>query len=258
MKVVHLQNVNFFRDKKPILRDIDWQVQKGEHWAVLGQNGSGKTTLLRIVSGYLWPSEGKVEVLSKKFGEVDLRELRREIGWVSSDLQQQMQQNFSAKDIVISGHYASIGLYEKPKTAIVEKAKQLMDFIDCKDVADRLFPLLSFGEQKRVLIARALMHDPALLILDEPCAGLDLKARESFLQFVEKLGKKPGGPTLILVTHHIEEIVQSINQVICLRDGKIFAIGKKNEIINSETMSKVLEVDLEIKKHNNRFVSYIN
>lgn len=256
MTMVRLSSVSLTRDGKAILRDISWEIKQGEHWALIGANGSGKTKLLKIITGYEWPTSGVVEVLGKKFGEVDLRELRKEIGWVSSDLQQRLQQNFTAEEVVLSGYFASIGLYDKsPKLlrSLKEKAKSLMNFMEIAHLADRMFPLLSFGEQKRVMIARALISDPKLLILDEPATGLDLKAREEFLPFIDQLGKKKDGPTIIMTTHHIEEIMPVISHVVALKKGKVVKQGRKEEILTEENINEIFNIKLSLHHQNGRF-----
>ncbi len=212
--------------------------------------------LLKIVSGYQWPTRGTVEVLGKRFGEVDIRELRKSIGWVSSDLQQEMQRDFTVEEVVLSGYFATIGLYDKSPTllkSLKEKAKKLLEFMGMGGHSRQLFPTLSFGEQKRVLIARALMHDPKLLILDEPCTGLDIKAREEFLPFIEELGKKKDGPTIIFVTHHIEEIMPVFNNILALNGGKIIRQGRKEEILREDVMREVFNLPLQLFTNDGRY-----
>lgn len=270
-QIIQVNGVSLFREKKPILQNISWNVNKSQHWVVFGRNGSGKTMLLKVVTGYVWPTTGSVSVLGKRFGEVNLRELRTLIGWVSSDLQQIMQQQFSAEEVVLSGHFASIGLYDKPAPEVVKKARSLMEELEIDSLKNRQFPLLSYGEQKRVLIARALMHDPRLLILDEPATGLDIKAREQFLDFVERFCKRKGdsastrrnestrdGPTVILVTHHLEEIIPSITHVLALKNGKIVTQGEKETVLTTQTIKDVLDVEMDIEKIGNRYVSRLS
>ena len=251
--IIHVTAVSFVRDGKSILQDISWQIKKGEHWALVGANGSGKTTLLKIITGYEWPMSGTVEVLGKKFGEVDLRELRKQIGWVSSDLQERLQQNFSAEEVVLSGYFATIGLYDKSRKSLKTKAEGLMRFMGVSHVSDRPFPQLSFGEQKRVMIARALISDPNLLILDEPATGLDLKAREEFLPFIEELGKKKDGPTIIMTTHHIEEIMPVISHVIALKKGKVVKQGRKGEIVSDKNIKEIFDIRFSVQYRDGRY-----
>lgn len=236
--VLKLNNVSLTRGKKVILRDLDWEVKKGEHWAVLGANGSGKTMLLKMLSGYIWPSRGEIFVLGKKFGSVDLSKLRQTIGWVSFELQQKMSE-ISAFEVILSGYYASIGLYQKPTATVLKKAESLIRFVGLKEHKDSLFSLLSYGEQKKVLIARSLMSKPKLLLLDEPCSGLDMRARKKFLGFIEKIAKMKSGPAIIFVTHHIEEIVPSIENVLALKKGKIIRESKKDDVLTEEFIKDV-------------------
>jgi iron complex transport system ATP-binding protein len=176
--ILAVSNVSLWRAETKILQDVSWRIEPGQHWAVLGPNGAGKTTLLNVVTGYLWPSRGEVEVLGCRFGSVDLRDLRKRIGWVSSALQTRMPPGAEAVDIVASGLHASIGLYETISPAQHRRAEDLLEQMHCGALRRSAWGTLSLGEQQRVLIARALMAAPPLLILDEPCAGLDMPGRE--------------------------------------------------------------------------------
>lgn len=235
--VLKLNNVSLIKDKKVILKNLVWEVKKGEHWIVLGGNGAGKTMLLKMLAGYIWPSKGELFVLGKKFGEVDLSELRQTIGWVSFDLQSKMPE-VTAFETVLSGYFASIGLYQKPTETVLKRANRLLRFVGLTRLKDGLFLILSTGEQKRVLIARSLMSKPKLLLLDEPCAGLDVKARKQFLEFIEKLAKMNGGPTIIFVTHHLDEIVPSMTHVLALKKGEIVGQGKK-DVLTSNLIEEI-------------------
>lgn len=236
--ILQFKNISLLKNKQHILKNINWEVKKGEHWVILGANGSGKTMMLKMLSGYIWPSEGEIFVLGKKFGEVDLSTLRQTIGWVSFDLQTKMPE-ITTFEVVLSGYFASIGLYQKPTDAVSKKAKGLIRFVGLKEHKDNLFSLLSYGEQKKVLIARSLMNKPKLLLLDEPCSGLDMRARKKFLGFIEKIAKMKSGPTIIFVTHHIEEIVPGIKNVLALKKGKIIKMGKKEEILTAQFMKDI-------------------
>lgn len=255
--ILKLNNVWLSRSKRQILKDINWEVKKGEHWTILGANGSGKTVLLKMLSGYLWPSKGEIFVLGEKFGSVDISTLRQLIGWVSFDLQQKMKQELSAFEVVLSGYFASIGLYKKADYKIIKRVERLIKFIGLDKTKNNLFSILSYGEQKRVLIARSLISNPKLLLLDEPFIGLDLKAREIFLAFLEKLAKRNNGPTIILVTHHLEEIVPSISHILTLKKGEIKKTGKKEEILKEDLVKDILDVDLKIKKIGRRYSAHM-
>jgi len=220
-KVISLQNVSLVRNGASILQNVNWEVTTGEHWAVLGPNGAGKTMLMKVITGYEWPSNGTVNVLSQQFGETDLSELRKKIGFVSGDLEQRMvDKNIPAQDVVLSGHFGSIGLYDKVSKTLQKQAEKLLRRVGLVGKAKQPFSLLSSGEKRRILIARSLMADPKLLLLDEPCAGLDKKSRTQFLELINKLAGVKNGPTVVFVTHHDDEIVPSITNVLRLEKGK--------------------------------------
>jgi len=235
--MIEMKNVSLWRGQEFLLKNINWQVQNGEHWAILGLNGSGKTTLLNMVNGYLFPSYGEVEVLNRKFGEYDLRELRKSIGWVSTALQERLYVNESALEIVISGKMAVIGLMDNPSEEDRSQAMKLLTQLDCHAFAHRAYQTLSQGEKQKVLIARALMAQPRLLILDEPCTGLDLFAREQLLQFIDQLGRKPDAPMLLYVTHRTEEILPIFNRTLLLKKGEIYQAGPTEELLTSEVLT---------------------
>jgi len=254
---IELSDVTLVRGDKIILKDISWRVREGDHWAVVGANGSGKTTMLRMIAGYIWPSEGKVAVLGNRFGSIDLRELRKSIGWVSSTLQDQVPPNEPALDAVLSGKFASIGLWDGYDAYDIDYARELLNFMRCGESESSSFGILSQGEQQRILIARALMPKPNLLILDEPCAGLDLLSRENFLDMIEELGRQEDSPTLIFVTHHIEEIVSIFSHVLVLKSGRILAQGEKDKVLTEPTLSDAFGVPLNVTKINGRFWIHI-
>ncbi len=250
--IIDMQHVTWIRDKRTIVRQIDWQVNPGEHWAIVGLNGSGKTTVLNMISAYIWPTKGSVTVLGHRLGTVDVRELRKQIGWVSSSLQERLYANETAEEIVISGKYATIGLFDQPQPSDVETARSLLEQLGCARLADRTYQTLSQGEKQRVLIARALMASPRLLILDEPTTGLDVFAREQLLASIERIGRQPGGPTLLYVTHHIEEIVPVFSHTLLLRRGEVYAAGATSDVLTSQNLSRFFEVPVDVRWQNNR------
>ncbi|MEW9122427.1 MAG: ABC transporter ATP-binding protein [Thermotaleaceae bacterium] len=250
--VIELKEVSFIRDKKYILKDVNWSVSPGEHWAILGLNGSGKTSLLNMINGYHFPSEGEIAVLGKVFGKFDLRELRKSIGWVSSSLQEKLYMNESVTDIVLSGKFASIGLYERTEEIDREKALSLLTRLGCADLANRPYQSLSQGEKQKVLIARGLMPSPALLILDEPCTGLDIFSKEQLLSMIEKLSGEADAPTLIYVTHHTEEILPVFNHSLLLRRGQVHSSGKTDSVLTEKNLSDFFEASVSFEKIQNR------
>lgn len=250
--MIDLQNITYRREQNELLRGIDWQVRPREHWAILGLNGSGKTTMLNIVNGYIWPTTGKVSVLGHAYGEVDLRELRMSIGWVSLSLQEKLYATDKAEQIVVSGKYATIGLYEKPDEQDWERAMQLMEQMRCMHLKGRQYQTCSQGEKQKLLIARALMSSPKLLILDEPCNGLDLFSREALLEAIDQLAQSPDAPTLLYVTHHTEEILPIFQHALLLRRGEVFASGRVSEVLTEPSLSSFFESPVEVLNREDR------
>ena len=245
--VIKMEQVSLIRDGITLLDSIDWEVKAGEHWAIIGLNGSGKTLMLNIVNGYLFPSRGQVEVLGKKFGTYDLRQLRKSIGWVSSSLQERLYGEELALAIVLSGKHATIGLYEEPTQEDVDQAADLLRMLGALEVAHRPYRTLSQGEKQKILIARALINQPKLLVLDEPCTGLDVFAREQILETIETISLAPQSPTLLYVTHHIEEILPIFSHTLLLRKGQVFQSGQTKELLNTATFSKFLQTDVQVR-----------
>ncbi len=250
---IRLEKVCFIRSRKTILDGVSWRVNPGEHWAVVGANGSGKTTLLLLLAGYLWPTRGSVTVLGRRFGQVDLRELRRKIGWVGSFLQEQVPPNQRPVDLIVSGKFASIGVFEKPSRKDYLRARELARELGCDSVLDRPYGVLSQGEKQRVLIARALMTHPKLLILDEPCSGLDLVAREHLLETLDRLGRRPHGPALILVAHHLEEIMPVFSHALLLKGGRCLARGLKEEVLTPSLLSEAFGRSVSVRTEGGRY-----
>ncbi|WP_054949114.1 ABC transporter ATP-binding protein [Numidum massiliense] len=253
--IIDLQNVSWQRDDRYILHAVDWSVRRGEHWALIGPNGAGKTALLNIVSGYMWPSRGSVAVLGKSFGHVDLRELRQSIGWVSATLFDRFyrsQRRENALNVVLSGKHASIGVYEAVTEEDRQTALELLQLFGCEQLADKLFHTCSQGEKQRLVLARALMSRPQLLILDEPCTGLDLTAREQLLATIERLAEQPDGPTIVYVTHHVEEILPLFTHALLLKDGCVLTSGEKKQSLTDCQLSTLFDMPLEVEWQKDR------
>ncbi len=256
--IVNFNNVSWHRNGSYILKNINWKVKTGEHWAIIGLNGSGKTSLLKIITGYTFPSEGDVEVLDKKFGSFDLRELRKSIGWVSSSLQEALYVNETAEDIVLSGKFGSIGLYDSTEKEDIILVKNLLKEFDCAELGKRTYSNLSQGEKQKIILARALMSKPELLILDEPCTGLDIFARENFLLNVERIGSMKNAPTLLYVTHHIDEILPVFNHTLLMRNGNIYIQGRKKEVLTEASLKDFFNKPVRLEWKNDRPVLSIN
>ncbi|ECB9580952.1 ABC transporter ATP-binding protein [Listeria monocytogenes] len=240
------ENVYLKRDNKMILSDINWVVNEKENWAILGLNGSGKTTLLQLLNGYLWPSSGRLQVLGHIFGQTSLPELRKSIGWVSNALDHQLKDYELSEQIVLSGKFASIGIYAKVTADELALAKKWL--IDCGGISliGKPYKILSQGERQIVLIARALMASPKLLILDEPCNGLDLFAKERLLERIKKIAELPESPTMLFVTHHTEEILPCFDNIILLRDGEITNHGKTENLLTEEILQDFYQKPVEL------------
>jgi iron complex transport system ATP-binding protein len=251
--ILSVKNLRIERDDTVILRDVDWQVLPGEHWVILGANGSGKTSLLSALTGYLMPTHGEISVLGETYGQSDWRELRKKIGLVSSSVRQMMAETEPALETVASGKYAMIDFWGQLSRAEKVRARKLLQQVECEYLAERPWRVLSQGERQRVLIGRALMARPRVLILDEPCAGLDPAAREHFLRFIQRLGASKGAPTLVFVTHHVEEIMPVFSHVLVLKDGTALAQGEKRTVMQSRLLKRALKADLKLRCHDSRY-----
>jgi iron complex transport system ATP-binding protein len=233
--LLELSDIGYEIDGTRILEGVNWRVDPGQHWAMLGRNGAGKTTVLKIACGYVWPNAGG-KVMRNGLHLTDLRALRRSIGWVTSTLNEQIPHREPAIDTVVSGRYASIGLnrlcWERPSEAAYHEAEAQMVRIGIGDLMPRPFGVLSQGERQKVLLARACMAKPMLMILDEPCAGLDPGSRESFLAAVQQLAEAQDSLTLVLITHHIEEIMPAFERTMVLDGGCVMCSGRTPQILN--------------------------
>ena len=220
---------------------------------MLGPNGAGKTTLLGVISGYLWPSSGRVSVLGEQFGQADLHQLRRRIGLVSQANLKEFSPFMSGREVVCTGAKGTLLLTEPPTPSQRCRAEQLIEQFALAKVIDSRFGLLSAGERQRVLIARALMNDPALLILDEPAAGMDMAGREGLLSYIEKFAATKNAATLLMVTHHISEIMPSFGQVLLLKDGCVLACGDKASILTEQNISRLYDLQVKLDCKGERF-----
>lgn len=236
-----------------ILRGVDWRVERGQHWVVLGANGSGKTSLLRALTGYLPPTAGRLAVLGKTYGKADWRELRLRIGIVTSALQPHVPAAEPALETVLSGKFAQLDLWARTTAAERAAAAHVLRRVDAGHLATREWLFLSQGERQRVLIGRALMARPRLLILDEPCAGLDPVAREQFLNFLDRLARRPQAPALVLVTHHVEEITPAFTHALVLRAGAVVAAGPKARVVTSAVLSRAFGRRIRVQRRGGRY-----
>jgi len=252
--VLEISGLRIERGGTTILNGVSWCVERGQHWVILGANGSGKTSLLSALTGYLMPTAGEILVLDQRYGESDWRELRKKIGIVSSSVRQMMSDDELALETVASGKYAMIDFWGQLTRAEKIQAQKLLRQVEAEYLAERPWRVLSQGERQRVLIGRALMAKPRVLILDEPCAGLDPAAREHFLQFLQRLGKNKNSPTLILVTHHVEEIVPVFSHVLVLKSGTVLAAGKKSAVLKTKLLTMAFGARLRLGKIKSRYL----
>lgn len=244
---VTLRGVTVRRDGVPVLDHIDWQVEEGDRWVILGPNGSGKTTMLGVAGARLWPTSGRVEVLGEQLGHVDVRSLRPRVALVSGAVTRQLRADVTARDVVASGRYGALETWWHTYTAADwEKADGLLAQGGVGEIAQRSFGVISEGERQQVLLARALMSDPELLLLDEPFAGLDLGARERLLMRLNSLASDDSSPPVVLVTHHCEEIPPGFTHAGLMRAGSIIAAGPLAEVITSKNVSACFDVPVTV------------
>jgi iron complex transport system ATP-binding protein len=253
---LELRNVSYVSDGKLILQSIDWTVQPGEHWAMLGPNGCGKTTLLKLACGYLWPNAGG-EIYRNGKALANLPELRKSIGWVTATLAAQIPEREMVLRTVVSGKFAQIGYIEgfggEANKRDYRMAHRFLEEMHCGQLRHQEFGTLSQGEQQKVLIARARMTRPYLILLDEPCAGMDPGARENFLATLHALGKHKTIPALIFVTHHIEEILPLFKKTLVLRDGRVLHAGDTRRVLQRGILKELYGVSLTLTKRKGRY-----
>ena len=255
-EVVGLRGVSVIRSGHLLLDSVDWSVGDGERWVLLGPNGSGKTTLVAVAATYLWPSRGRVSILGSAVGAVDVRELRRRIGIVSASLEARIPPQLTALEVVVAGATgATAPWWDRQSPSSRKRAGDRLDLVGCAALAERRFELLSSGERQRVQIARALMLDPALLLLDEPAAGLDLGARERLAVLLARLNADAGLAATVVVTHHVEEIAPGTTHAIVLRSGRVLAAGAVPETVTGPVLSEAFGLPLRVERVGGRFTA---
>jgi iron complex transport system ATP-binding protein len=255
--VVHMEDVGVRRGAATLLNRVDWRVELDEKWVVLGPNGAGKTTLLRLAATELHPTRGLVYVLGERIGRTDVFGLRPRIGFSSASLASRIPGDEVVADLVISAGYAVLGRWrERYEDVDRARAIELLVALGMEGMAKRRFGTLSEGERKRVLIARALMTDPELLLLDEPAAGLDLGGREDLLSRLATLAADPDAPATVLVTHHVEEIPPGFTHAMLMRDGAVVAQGLLGAVLTRDNLSKTFGVDLVLRRFGERYFAH--
>ncbi len=254
--VLQLSGVSVVRDGAALLTDLTWTVREGERWVVLGPNGAGKTTLLTVAGAGLLPSGGTARLLGERFGAADLGELRTRVGLSSAVLADRVPGHERVVDVVVTAAYGVIGRWSGGHDPDdVARARGLLGRVGLRAFADRRFGSLSEGERKRVLLARALMTDPELLLLDEPAAGLDLGAREALLRLLTRLAADPAGPPTVLVTHHVEEVPVGTTHALLLAKGRAVAAGPVPEVLTGALLSQAFGLPLVVERHGERYTA---
>ena len=243
--MIHLHQLTLRRGERDILRGVDLHVAPGEHWALLGRNGCGKTTVLEMITGYLFPTTGTVDVLGNRYGQVDVREVRKKIGYIGPSLVEKFTLRDPVWEIVAGGAFAYLRIYERVSDEIVERSRRELARVGLLDMADQPFGTLSQGERKKALLARTMMASPELLILDEPCAGLDLYEREKFLDALAAFVSPK--LSMLYVTHHIEEIVPLFTHVALMTDGRITAQGAKRDVLTPQLLRESYDLPLIVE-----------
>ncbi|WP_158887387.1 ABC transporter ATP-binding protein [Amycolatopsis anabasis] len=252
--VVRMAGVGVRRGNNHLLAGLDWAVELDERWVVLGPNGAGKTTLLRLAAAELHPTTGTVHLLGEQLGRVDIFELRPRIGFTSAALAGRVPGEELVRDVVVSAGYAVLGRWRESYDHVdLDRAEELLGALGVQHLAERTFGTLSEGERKRTLIARSLMTDPEMLLLDEPAAGLDLGGREDLVARLSALALDPDAPAMVLVTHHVEEIPPGFTHALLLREGQVVVAGLVDDVLTSENLSKTFDQDLLLERSGDRY-----
>jgi len=249
--------VTVVREGATLLGGIDWTVREGERWVLLGPNGAGKTTLLAVAAAVLYPSSGTVDLLGERFGQVDLGELRTRVGLSSSSLNDRVPPQERAVDVVVTAAHGVLGRWrESYDEGDLRRATDLLGRVGMRSFVHRRYGSLSEGERKRVLLARALMTDPELLLLDEPAAGLDLGAREALLRLLARLSAAPDAPPSVLVTHHVEEIPVGTTHALLLTRGRVVAAGPVAEVLTGPLLTAAFGIPLAVEYREGRWAAW--
>jgi iron complex transport system ATP-binding protein len=254
--VIAVDKATVTRTGKDLIRDIDWQVGADERWVLLGPNGAGKTTLLSLIAGRLHPTRGTVHVLGERLGRVDVFELRTRIGLASVAVHDRIPGEETVLNVVVTAAWSVVGRFREAYEPMdLTRAGALLHQFGVGDLAQRRYGTLSEGERKRVQIARALMTDPELLLLDEPAAGLDLGGREDLVRRLAALAADPDAPAMVLVTHHVEEIPPGFTHALLLREGGVVAAGPVAQAMTSDNLSKTFDLPLQLEHTAGRFAA---
>lgn len=245
-----MEHVSLRREDNQILDEVHLHIEQGEHWVILGRNGSGKTTLLEMMNGYMFPSQGRIEVLGNLYGQCDVREVRKEIGYISQTLIEKLTLRDPVWEVVATGAFAFLRFYQTIPDEVKTRALNLLDDMGFAKLANHPLGTLSQGERKKVMLARSLMANPKLLIMDEPCAGLDLYEREKMLAEIDRLRQR--NITVVYITHHVEEIMPLFTHVALIREGRIAAAGNKHDVLTQDTIKHTYDIPVDIQWDHDR------
>ena len=253
-RVLDFNNVTVFRDKKPVLSNVDWQVESNQRWVIIGPNGAGKTTLLRVAAAQIQPSNGTAKVLGQTLGKVNVFELRTRIGFASNALSSHIPNSETVLNSVMTAIYGVTGRWNEQYDDIdIRRAMRILNEWHLSDLAERAFGTLSDGERKRAQIARAVMPDPELLLLDEPVASLDLAAREQTVSLIGAYASEPAAPAIVMVTHHLEEIPAGFTHALVVSGGQVFAAGPIEQTLTSDKLSEAFGVSVLVEFADGRY-----
>ncbi len=254
--MLELAGVSVVRDGSALIDEIDWSVAEGERWVVLGPNGAGKTTLLQVAAGRMHPTRGVAGVLGEVLGAVDVFELRPRIGLASAALAERVPPDERVADVVVTASYGVVGRWREDYDDLDHtRAVELLGALGVAELAARRFGTLSEGERKRVQIARALMTDPELMLLDEPAAGLDLGGREDLVHRLGELAADPDAPAMVLVTHHVEEIPPGFTHALLMRGGRVVASGPLAQTLTAQNLGETFSMALTVERHGDRWTA---
>ena len=255
--VLSMSDVDLIRDHRTVLHKINWRVNRGERWVLLGPNGSGKTTLCRLASMYIQPTRGTIDVLGERLGNTDTRTLRHRIGLTSSSLDDLLQSTLRVEDVVVTGKYGALTPnWHSYSDSDRVKARKLLTLFGCYELAQMTLDNLSSGERQRVMLARTLMNDPELWLLDEPTAGLDLGGRERLIELLGKVAINPEAPTTVMVTHHVDEIPNGFTHALLLSEGKILAAGEIDNTLTADLLSACFGIKLKLERRDRRWLAW--
>jgi iron complex transport system ATP-binding protein len=256
---INLENVSVVRRGHAILTGVSLRVAPGGCCAILGPNGSGKSTLLAVLSGYVWPTSGVVRVGGQTYGQVELARVRRGIGLIEPSRSPMFDERMSVREVVATGLFGTIRLplYEEASSAAWDRVENEIHSFGLDRLASEGFAQLSTGEQMKALLARAMIGEPRLLLLDEPTAGLDMGARAACIGVLDRLLRRPDHPTVVMISHHLDELPCSVDQVILLKHGRVFGAGPPATVLTSEKLSRLLDCRVEVFKNNGRYVASV-